>query len=551
MSINADLARWNEPPATVEEEVLADLVDALLAQQRRGEALNLVELLQRHPECVRAGQDLLTVVDCLHQFAASVLEYSELPEDQTSRQGTATTSWEDPALPQPFPGEYHVQQLLGEGGFSKVWLAQDCHLAIPVALKTLLLQGDAQRQRTALAALQNEARVLARLDHPHIVRVFALRPANNDYYLILQYVAGGSLDQRVRRSGPLTWEQGARYVADVGEALLAVHRQGLLHRDIKPANILWDPLKDEALLTDFGLAARLSDDPTSAGTPLFMALEAFHGQGGAPADVYGLAATLFFLLTGQPPFAAPSRRALQQKIAQGLPASDPRCASLPEALERLLRAGLAVQPEDRPPLEVFLATLRGLLNQLLADTLMSRTTSGRAAITLRLLVSRQEATQRFVPVATTHPQQGQTRDMKKVPPTPERVVLRTGERVRIEVLSSHAGYLSVFNVGPTGNLHLLYPDSGTPGTIEAARPLPIVDVEMTPPAGHERLFALWSERPLPVEPDRLLQLAAPATQSREYRATRSLEQLQDSVLQLAPEHWQAVVLELDHQNNLQ
>ena len=130
-----------------------------------------------------------------------------------------------------------------------------------------------------------------------------------------------------------------------------------------------------------------------------------------------------------------------------------------------------------------------------------------AWVDLLLIVSRQLGPQSFVRVAATHPQQPAgvlTRDMKKVPPPPDQVRLRTGERVRIEVVADKKGYVTVFNVGPTGNMNLLYPDAdlqpdSEPRPIEPYRPLHILDVEMTPPAGRERLFAVWSRQPLRVE----------------------------------------------------
>ena len=98
--------------------------------------------------------------------------------------------------------------------------------------------------------------------------------------------------------------------------------------------------------------------------------------------------------------------------------------------------------------------------------------------------------------------------MKKVPPSPDQVRLRTGDRVRIEVRSDRPGFLTVFNVGPAGTLNLLYPDgdpqhASPPARIEPNQPLHIVDVEMTPPAGRERLFAVWTRQPLPLRLDQL------------------------------------------------
>ena len=230
--------------------------------------------------------------------------------------------------------------------------------------------------------------------------------------------------------------------------------------------------------------------------------------------------------------------------------------------------------------------MRGTLNQLLVDTFtMSPRPAGpdhstevatgakpkpfggpttepdlkqQAPVDLRLIVSRQVNPYSYVPVAATHPQPRPgrvTRDMKKVPPSPDQVRLRTGDHVRIEVGSDRPGFLTVFNVGPTGTLNLLYPDGDSqharpPPPIEPNRPLHIIDVEMTPPAGRERLFAVWTRQPLPLRLDQLHSLverkAGDTPASRPYVATRDMKRVQQSVQQLRPEDWHAVVLELDH-----
>ena len=139
--------------------------------------------------------------------------------------------------------------------------------------------------------------------------------------------------------------------------------------------------------------------------------------------------------------------------------------------------------------------------------------------------------------------------MKKVPPAPDQVRLRTGERVRIEVSANRSGFLTVFNVGPTGNLNLLYPEADPhpntpPRPIDPNRPLHILDVEMTPPNGRERLFAVWSLDPLRV--DQLAGVANQGGPSKAYRATRDMKRLQDLVHQSQPESRHVVVVEVEH-----
>src|SRR5262249_19586573 len=140
-------------------------------------------------------------------------------------------------------------------------------------------------------------------------------------------------------------------------------------RDVKPANILWNPNADEALLTDFGVSTRLANSAGIGGTPYYMPPEAFEGRVSPAQDVYGLAAALFWLVTGSVPFPATMRDRLVVEIRRGLPNPDPRCLALPASLERLIRASLAADPAARPPVPEFAANLRGVLNHLMADSL--------------------------------------------------------------------------------------------------------------------------------------------------------------------------------------
>jgi serine/threonine protein kinase len=460
-----------------------------------------------------------------------------------------------PGTTLPFLGPgYRVRKLLGCGAFGEVWLAEDLNLPRLVAVKTLRPGLEADQRARLLAALRHDAHVLAKVEHPNIVRVYSWLTVNDNHALVLQYVSGGALDERLLREGPLDWQRAARYIADVGEGLGAVHAQGMVHRDIKAANILWDPDRGEALLTDFSVAARLSDQPSVGGSLSTMSPDALDGRITPALDVYSLAATLFHLVTGEVPFPGPMVSDLLRQITAGLPDPDPRCAGLPEPLERIIRAGLARDARRRPSLCEFIATLRGTLNQLMADRLASPVpgSSRPAPVSLRLNVRREVAPGRFESLATTHPHRGVlTRDMKKVPRPPDQVRLRTGDRVQIEVLADRPGYVTVFNIGPTGVLNLLHPldlSSSSAAAIAAQQPLLIGDVELTLPTGRERLCAVWSRAPLPLDPKELQSLAegGQVAGSRPYRATRDMKRVQQSVHQLGPDEWHAVVLELDH-----
>jgi serine/threonine protein kinase len=480
----------------------------------------------------------------------------------------------------PLPG-YRVYKHLGSGAFGEVWLAQDLKLSRVVAAKTLRLGAAPKGHARTLDALRRDAQLLARVEHPNIVRVYAWLTVHDQDYVVMQYVSGGSLADLIRREGPLDWQRATRYVADVGEGLLEVHGRGIVHRDVKPANILWDPRKNEALLTDFGVAARLSDLAGVAGSISYMAPEAFDGRVAFSLDVYSLAATFFHLVTGSTPFSGSRISELKEQILRGLPDPDPRCAGLPEPLERIIRDGLAADPERRPGLTDFVSRLRGMLNRLLVDAFMmsdrptesipstevspgtgstpsaepstEREPPRRDPVDLRLIVRRQDELGRFQVVATTHPRpETATRDMRRVPPAPGQARVRTGERVRVEVVADRDGYLTVFNVGPAGQLNLLHPDDpaqlAAPRPIAANRPEQVVDVELTPPTGRERLVAVWTRRPLPLRLEQLASLVegGDLPGSRPYRATRDMRRVQQSLEGLDRRDRHVVVLELDH-----
>jgi serine/threonine protein kinase len=522
----------------------------LACRLQSGEARRVEAYLQSYPDLARNASDVLDLLKAEFDLRRRQPPIPELAEydRRFPKLAAALRQW----VGDPLAGDFRLRRFLSEGTYGRVWLADDLHLPQQVALKTLRHPKDSPAGRQALEALRKDAAHLTKLRHPNIVRVFAWREANDEHFLVLEYVAGGSLADRLKAEGPLDWQQAARYVADVADGLLAVHHQGIIHRDIKPANILWDPQRDEALLTDFGVSARLSDPLGMAGTLPFMAPEALAGRTVVSSDVYSLAASLFQLVTGDVPFPGTSARALADQIAQGLVDPDPRCRALPESLERIIRAGLAAKPERRPLLPDFLDALRGCLNQLLADSLMPAPDRRPAAVGLQLLVSSLGSSHTFGMQAPGQPKPGVSpRDLKKVPRPPEQLRLRTGDRIRIELVAERDGWVAVFNIGPTGNLNLLHPNpvpggAVAPAAIQARQALHILDVELLPPPGRERLFAVWCRVPLSL--DRLLSLGSQDQPggSRPYHASRDIKRLQESVQLLPAEDWSAVVLELNH-----
>lgn len=524
----------DEAPATATEDRLGCFLEEAMNLEQNGGTINISALLADQPELIEDGRNLIEGMESLRRAMATTVLAPTQRDD------------EDP-LPDPFPGEFRIRRLLGKGSFGKVWLADDLHLGRQVALKTLHLPADADP--AALESLRKEAKILANLDHRNVVKVHAWREAGDENYLVLEYVSGGALADLLREEGPMSWQRAARYIANVAEGLVEVHARGIIHRDIKASNILWEPTRDEAKLTDFGVAGRLGATRTAAGTPVFMAPEALQGRATPASDVYSLAASLFHLTTGELPFAATTVEEFEVDAAHGLSSEDNRFRLVPRQLEAVIRAGLSSNPADRPSLAEFLGLLWGSLNQSLVDDLIPRDFEhkpiSRPGLRLRLF---RQAADGWHGVAISQPTPSpQQRDIRRVPPQPARSRVQTGEPLRLEVEADRSGYLAVFNVGPTGNLNLLYPvlEFGDSPLAEAGKVVRIDDLVLSPPSGKERLFAVWSHTPLPVSARELAILAKDETDSPASRSCRDIVRVRHATEEAASER-RVVVLEVEH-----
>jgi hypothetical protein len=249
------------------------------------------------------------------------------------------------------PRAYTVEARLGQGGMGVVDLATGPD-GTRVALKRLALPGSAESLAASRARLRREADVLRRLDHPRIVRLLDVLDDGDDVVLVMPWLRGGSLADRVARRGPLPPEEVGRLADHLLGALAAAHRAGVVHRDIKPANILFDA-ESRPHLADFGVAtardvtAGLTTDGHAVGTPSSMAPELARGEAAGPAaDVFGLGATLRFAATGAGPWGTGEPDVLLWRAASGR--LQPWAASVPAPLRTRIDAMLRLRPERRP-----------------------------------------------------------------------------------------------------------------------------------------------------------------------------------------------------------
>ena len=260
----------------------------------------------------------------------------------------------DPRTLQPGDafGAYVVDEQLGEGGMGIVFRAIHEDGAV-VALK--VLKPGLVRDEHATRRFAREARAAAEVDHPQLIDVIEAGDVDGTSFLAMRFVAGKSLDDRIREHGPLPLEDTTRIVAEIASALDALHAAGLVHRDVKPSNILLDAERG-ALLTDFGLAksrdySMLTAPGQMLGTLDYIAPEMLRGsEPGPSSDLYALGCVVYECLAGMPPFGGRSMFEVGMAHLGDTPA-DP-CAERddapPELSERVL-AALAKEPEDRPP----------------------------------------------------------------------------------------------------------------------------------------------------------------------------------------------------------
>jgi hypothetical protein len=248
-------------------------------------------------------------------------------------------------------GRYRIERLLGKGGFGLTYLAWANHKADRVVIKTLsetLLEEEVLAQKLQQDFL-NEALRLARFNHPHIVRVEEVICEEGLWGIVMEYVEGPTLDKLIRSQGPLPEAEALRMIHQVGDALNELHQQGLLHRDVKPANVLLRHPSQNAVLIDFGLVRDFSQGliqhHTSWGTDGYAPIEQYDSlrKRGAWTDVYGLAATLYTMVTGVIPLCAPVR-------ATGKQLDPPHSLhpNVSEAVNQAILQGMALQFQDRP-----------------------------------------------------------------------------------------------------------------------------------------------------------------------------------------------------------
>lgn len=239
------------------------------------------------------------------------------------------------------PG-YTILKVAGTGGMGVVYQARQEQTGRVVAIK-VLTKGDA----AALDRFRHEASTIARLEHPNILPVYDFGTTDEQPYLVMRYLDGGSAADRLQH-GILPEAQAVTWASKVADALDLAHHQNIVHRDVKPANMLLDE-RNNVYLTDFGIAGAGAGQ-AGQGSVAYMAPEQAQGQAvDGRADVYALAVSLFEMVTGTQPYTAETTLGVIVRHQNDpIPSARERHSAVSVALDDLLRWGMAKKPHDRP-----------------------------------------------------------------------------------------------------------------------------------------------------------------------------------------------------------
>ncbi len=339
------------------------LLDEARAELRARGMLDLESWRQRYPDL---AEQLLPLLETLRSLDTAAEDWKETPEAVTrsGEAGQAEPAGPEEVLPDQV-GRYRILGRVAAGGMGTVYRAHDPQLDRVVALKVPLFRSPASGRSLALQRFLREARAAAAVRHAHVCPLYDVGEQDGIPYVVMAFVEGESLAQRLRRGRFDDPREAVVLVRQVAEALNAVHAHGIVHRDLKPGNILLEALANEpgglsprskALLTDFGLARpeddteRLTAEGVVVGTPAYMALEQVSREAGPLGpwtDLCSLGVVLYQMLTGRLPFEETDPLALLYQIGQEPPPPSRFRPDLDPALETIVQKAMARRPEER------------------------------------------------------------------------------------------------------------------------------------------------------------------------------------------------------------
>lgn len=258
-------------------------------------------------------------------------------------------------------GRYQIKSEIGRGGMATVYHAYDPNFERDVAIKVLpaaFLHDPHFRGR-----FEREAKMIALLEHPAIVPVYDFGEQEGQPYIVMRYMAGGSLAERLNQ-GPLSYEDTAQLVSRLAPALDVAHKRGIIHRDLKPGNILFDQYGN-SYLSDFGIARLVQSGVTTmtgesiVGTPAYMSPEQIQGDKSIDgrSDIYAMGVLIYQMLTGEAPYRADTpAKVMMMHILEPVPDLQASKTDLPSGCSRVILRAMAKDPDDRYSTTIGLAS---------------------------------------------------------------------------------------------------------------------------------------------------------------------------------------------------
>ena len=253
----------------------------------------------------------------------------------------------------PTSATFKLLEPLGVGTVGTVYRAESPDISEPVAIK--LLHPNISHDENIVNRFQREIAIMERLNHPHIVRNYGGGMMEGQYFYAMQLLDRGNLKERIKKQGPLTWQQTAAYSAQIASALQHAHNHGIIHRDLKTSNLFFDK-NGKLLLGDFGIArdthdADITDAGVTVGTYAYMSPEQICGDKTitGKSDLYSLGCVMYEMLTGRPPFSGVNFAQVWSQHLNDKPKGlREQGVDCPEWLEKIVLHLLEKDPEMRP-----------------------------------------------------------------------------------------------------------------------------------------------------------------------------------------------------------
>jgi serine/threonine protein kinase len=303
------------------EERLDQVIAEFLEQSATAPEADRRQWLARYPEFFDELSDFFADRDAVEEITAPLRDLARATDDEPD------TDWLAPSdVPDHLGrvGPYEVIDRVGQGAMGVVYKGHDAALNRYVAIKALAPQWASDH--AARRRFTREAQAAAAVTHPHVITIHAVGEWRSRPFLVMEFVTGVSLQQRIDDRGPLELKELLRIGVQVASGLAAAHAQGLIHRDIKPSNIMHENELARVKITDFGLAravddARLTQDGTLVGTPSYMAPEQARGEPmDRRSDLFSLGSVLYAMATGLAAFRGESSVEVIRRVSDGEPA---------------------------------------------------------------------------------------------------------------------------------------------------------------------------------------------------------------------------------------